>query len=147
VQGFALGGACGLLACSDVVVATPTATFGFTEAKLGLVPAVISPFVLERIGPGAARRLFVTGERFDAETALRIGLVHELADDLDGAVDRVLGEILTAGPEAARIAKRIARERLSPEASIDLIAEVRTSAEGQAGLRAFVEKRRPPWSG
>ncbi len=147
VQGHALGGACGLLACCDVVVASPAATFGFTEVKLGLVPAVISPFVVTRIGPGAARRLFVTGERFDAETALRIGLVHELAEDLDAAVDRVVAELLSAAPGAARVAKRIARAPLQAEESVELIARARTGVEGQEGLRAFVEKRPPGWAG
>src|SRR5439155_21756433 len=83
VQGFALGGGSGLVACADIVVAAPDATFGFTEVRLGIIPAVISPFVLARIGPGAAPRFFLTGERFDANTALRIGLVHEVGDDRD----------------------------------------------------------------
>src|SRR5439155_24154827 len=91
VQGYALGGGSGLVACADVAIAAPDATFGFSEVKLGIVPAVISPFVLPKIG-AHARRYFLTGERFDADTALRIGLVHELADDLNGAVDRVVGE-------------------------------------------------------
>src|SRR6476660_5891980 len=88
VQGYALGGGSGLVCCTDVAVAAPDAVFGFSEVKLGIVPAVISPFVFPRIGTGAARRLFLTGERFDVETALRIGLVHEVDDDLDGAVER-----------------------------------------------------------
>src|ERR687886_3038806 len=92
VQGYALGGGSGLVCCADVVLAAPDATFGFSEVKLGIVPAVISPFVFPRIGTAAARRLFLTGERFGAETALRIGLVHEVAEDLDGAVDRFVGE-------------------------------------------------------
>ena len=87
VQGYALGGGSGLVACCDIAVAAPDAVFGYSEVRLGIIPAVISPFVLPRIGPGAARRYFLTGERFDAETALRIGLVHEVAEDLDGAVD------------------------------------------------------------
>jgi methylglutaconyl-CoA hydratase len=145
VQGHALGGACGVLACCDVVVAAPDAVFGFTEVKLGIVPAVISPFVLKRIGTGAARRLFVTGERFDAATALRVGLVDELADDLDAAVDRVLSELLTAAPEATRIAKRIARRPLDADESIELLAELRASEEGQEGLSAFLERRAPDW--
>src|SRR5213076_1336401 len=102
VQGYALGGGSGLVACADVVAAAPDATFGFTEVRLGIIPAVISPFVFARIGPGAARRFFLTGERFDAATALRIGLVHEVADDLDAALERLLGELLSAGPQAAR---------------------------------------------
>jgi enoyl-CoA hydratase/carnithine racemase len=147
VQGYALGGGSGLSACADVVVAAPDATFGFTEVRLGIIPAVISPFVLAKIGPGHARRLFQTGERFDATTALRIGLVHELADDLDAAVERLAGEILQSGPEATRAAKRLARER--PESGEELAriaAGMRSGAEGQEGLRAFLEKRRAAWT-
>ena len=100
-----------------------------------------SPSALARIGTGAARRFFVTGERFPADVAWRIGLVHEVADDLDEAIGRIVAEILSAGPEAARVAKRLARAPLSPEETCELIAERRTSAEGQEGLRAFLEKR------
>jgi methylglutaconyl-CoA hydratase len=145
VQGHALGGGCGLVACSDVVVAEPSAQFGFSEVKLGIVPAVISPFALAKIGPSAARRYFVTGERFDAEVALRIGLVHEIAADLDGAAERVVAELLTAGPEAARAAKALARAPLPPGETAHLIAERRTSPEGQEGLRAFLEHRGAGW--
>src|SRR2546430_3476883 len=109
VQGYALGGGSGLVACADVVIAAPDATFRFTQVRLGIIPAVISPFVFAKIGTGAARRLFLTGERFGAETALRIGLVQEVAASLDEAVDRFLGEILKSGPEAARAAKQIGR--------------------------------------
>src|SRR5207249_3178362 len=141
VQGFALGGGSGLVACADVVVAAPDATFGFTEVRLGIIPAVISPFVLAKIGAGAARRYFLTGERFGAETALRIGLVHELAEDLDAAVERVVGGMLESGPEATRAAKRLARERPSEGEELARIAAgLRAGAEGQEGLRAFLEK-------
>ena len=143
VQGHALGGGCGLVACSDIVIAEPGAEFAFSEVKLGIVPAVISPFALAKIGSGAARRYFVTGERFSAEVALRIGLVHEVADDLDGAVARVVAELLSAGPEATRTAKRLARRVHSAEETAELIARHRTSDEGQEGLRAFLEKRPP----
>lgn len=145
VHGHALGGACGLVACSDVAVAAEDAVFAFSEVKLGIVPAVISPFALARIGPGAARRLFLTGERFDAATALRIGLVHEVAADLDAAVDRVVGELLSAGPRAARAAKRLVLERPDGPETARRIAELRTSDEGQEGLRAFLERRPPAW--
>jgi methylglutaconyl-CoA hydratase len=111
IQGHALGGGAGLVAAADIAIAAPDATFAFSEVKLGIIPAVISPFALARIGPGAARRYFLTGERFDAAVALRIGLVHEVADDLDAAVERVVGELLSAGPQAARWAKRLVRER------------------------------------
>jgi len=145
VQGHALGGGAGLVAAADIAVASRDAVFAFSEVKLGIVPAVISPFALAKIGPGAARRYFVTGERFDAETALRIGLVHEVTDVLDGAVDHVLAELLSAGPQAARWAKRLVRERPGGPETARWIAERRTSEEGQEGLRAFLEKRKPGW--
>jgi len=146
VHGHALGGGTGLVACSDVAVAAEDAVFGFSETKLGIVPAVISPFALAKIGPSAARRYFVTGERFDAATALRIGLVHEVAADLDGAVERVLGELRTAGPRAARAAKRLVLDApLEGQETARRIAERRTSEEGQEGLRAFLERRKPGW--
>ena len=148
VQGHALGGGAGLVACADVVIAAPDAVFAFSEAKLGIVPAVISPFALAKIGPSWARRLFPTGERFGAELALRIGLVHELAEDLDAAVERVLGELRSAGPRAARAAKRLVLDApLDGLETARRIAERRTSDEGQEGLRAFLERRRPDWSG
>jgi methylglutaconyl-CoA hydratase len=145
VQGHALGGGAGLVACADIAVAAPDAVFAFSEVKLGIIPAVVSPFALAKIGPGAARRWFVTGERFDAETALRIGLVHEVAADLDGAVESVLGELLSAGPKAARAAKKLVLERPDGPDTARRIAEQRTSEEGQEGLRAFLEKRKPSW--
>jgi methylglutaconyl-CoA hydratase len=147
VQGHALGGGCGLVACSDIAIAAENAVFAFSEVKLGIIPAVISPFALAKIGTGAARRYFVTGERFDAETALRIGLVHEVAADLDAAVERVLAEVLSAGPRAARWAKRLVLERPEGPETARWIAERRTSEEGQEGLRAFLEKRPPNWRG
>jgi methylglutaconyl-CoA hydratase len=145
VQGHALGGGAGLVACADIAVAAPDAMFAFSEVKLGIIPAVVSPFALAKIGPGAARRYFVTGERFDAETALRIGLVHEVATDLDAAVDRVLEELLSAGPKAARAAKKLVAERPDGADTARRLAEQRTSEEGQEGLRAFLEKRPPSW--
>jgi methylglutaconyl-CoA hydratase len=147
VQGYALGGGSGLVACADVVVAAPDATFGFSEVRLGIIPAVISPFVFAKIGTGAARHLFLTGERFDAETALRIGLVHEVSDDLDGAVRRHISAILSSGPQATRAAKRLARERPSDGQELARIAAgLRAGTEGQEGLRAFLEKRPPTWA-
>jgi methylglutaconyl-CoA hydratase len=145
VQGYALGGGSGLVCCTDVAVAAPDAVFGFSEVKLGIVPAVISPFVLPRIGTAAARRFFLTGERFDAETALRIGLVHEVASDLDGAIDRIVGELLSAGPAATRAAKQLIRDRPGGEEAARLAATLRTSQEGQEGLRAFLDKRPAAW--
>ena len=146
VHGHALGGGIGLVACADIAIARPGTVFAFSEVKLGIVPAVISPFALRRIGESAARRLFVTGERFDAETALRIGLVHEVADDLDAAVRHVLAELATAGPRAARHAKRLVLDRPDGPETARLIAERRTSEEGQEGLRAFLDRRRPSWA-
>jgi enoyl-CoA hydratase/carnithine racemase len=145
IQGYCLGGGCGLAACADIAIAGEDAIFGFSEVKLGIVPAVISPFVLPRVG-SAARRYFLTGERFDPQTALQIGLVSEVAVDLDGAVERVVGELLTSGPEAARAAKQLVRERPGGEEAAQIAARLRTSEEGQAGLRAFLDKQAPPWS-
>ena len=144
VQGYALGGGSGLVACADVAIAAPDATFGFSEVKLGIVPAVISPFVLPKIG-AHARRYFLTGERFDAETALRIGLVHEIAGDLDNAVAHVVGELLTAGPQAVREAKRLIRDRPEGQATAETAARLRAGEEGQEGLRAFLERRDANW--
>jgi methylglutaconyl-CoA hydratase len=147
VHGFALGGGSGLVACADIVIAASDATFGFTEVRLGIIPAVISPFVFAKIGTGAARRFFLTGERFDVQTALRIGLVQEVADDGDAAVDRFVDEILRSGPEATRAAKRLARERPSDGDELARIAAgLRSGDEGQEGLRAFLDKRKPSWS-
>jgi enoyl-CoA hydratase/carnithine racemase len=147
VQGYALGGGSGLVACADVVVAAPDAIFGFSEVRLGIIPAVISPFVFARIGGGAARSLFVTGERFDAETAMRTGLVDEVADDLDAAVERKLEAILKSGPQATRAAKRLTREQPSdPRDLARIAASLRAGDEGQEGLRAFLEKRAASWA-
>jgi methylglutaconyl-CoA hydratase len=147
VQGHALGGGCGLVACADIAIASPDAQFAFSEVKLGIVPAVISPFALAKIGSGHARRWFVTGERFDADVALRIGLISEIADDLDAAVDHAVAELLSAGPAAARAAKQLARAPHTAQQTAERIAAHRTSDEGQEGLRAFLEKRAPTWRG
>jgi methylglutaconyl-CoA hydratase len=156
VQGASLGGGMGLCAVADIVVATADTTFGFTETKLGIIPAVISPFVLARIGESHARALFATGQRFDADRALRIGLVHEVVVDegaLDVRVEELLGELRSAGPTAARAAKALVRElrALTPEEkrehTIRHIAQQRTSPEGQEGLGAFLDKRPPQWTG
>jgi methylglutaconyl-CoA hydratase len=144
VQGYALGGGSGLVACADVAIAAPDATFGFSEVRLGIIPAVISPFVLPKIG-AHARRYFLTGERFTAETALRIGLVHEIAPDLDAAVERVVADVLASGPAAVRAAKTLIRERPDGEETARVAARLRSSEEGQEGLRAFLEKRTPRW--
>jgi methylglutaconyl-CoA hydratase len=154
VQGAALGGGMGLCAVSDVVVATADATFGFTETRLGIIPAVISTFVVPKIGESHARALFPSGQRFDAERALRIGLVHEVVSDEAGLDDRIaalVAQLRAAGPTAIRAAKSLVREirTLGPDGAARQtprhIARQRTSAEGQEGLAAFVEKRPPRW--
>ena len=145
VHGYSLGGGSGLVACADVAVAHPESVFGFTEVRLGIIPAVISPFVLPKIG-SAARRYFLTGERFGADDALRIGLVHEVSEEADQAVSGIVEALLAGGPEAVREAKRLVRERPEGIETAHVAAERRTSDEGQVGLRAFLEKRRPTWS-
>jgi len=153
-HGAALGGGMGLLACCDVAVAAEGTLFGFTEAKLGIVPAVISAFVVPKIGSSWARALFLTAERFGTEVAMRTGLVHWVvpADRLDVCVEEKASELLSSGPGAARATKRLVRDVLASdrEGLRDLtarrIAELRTSAEGQEGLRAFLEKRKPSWT-
>jgi methylglutaconyl-CoA hydratase len=145
VHGYALGGGSGLVACADVAVAAPDAVFGFSEVRLGIIPAVISPFVLPKIGPSAARRYFLTGERFDPETALRIGLVHEVAANTEQAVEEIAAAVLSGGPGAIRAAKLLIRQRPAGIETARIAAERRTSDEGQAGLRAFLDRREPGW--
>jgi methylglutaconyl-CoA hydratase len=145
VHGFALGGGSGLVACADVAVARPDAVFGFSEVRLGIIPAVISPFVLAKIG-AAARRYFLTGERFDAEAALRIGLVHEVTEDAGERVETILEALLAGGPVAVREAKKLIREQPAGVETARIAAARRASAEGQEGLRAFLDKRPPTWS-
>ena len=154
VQGAALGGGMGLCAVSDIVVAEAGAKFGFTEARLGILPAVIAPFVIAKIGESHARSLFPTARRFDAIRAQRIGLVHEVVEGdeaLDRAVDSVVADVLAAGPTAARKAKAIVREvrglghGSAKWHTARVIARQRVSAEAQEGFRAFSEKRRPAW--
>src|SRR5918911_4438121 len=145
IQGYALGGGSGLACCTDIAIAAPDATFGFSEVKLGIIPAVISPFVFPRIGTAAARRFFLTGERFGADAALRIGLVHEVAGDVDDELERIVGELLSSGPLATRAAKQLIRQRPGGEEAAHLAAKLRTSREGQEGLRAFLDKRLASW--
>jgi methylglutaconyl-CoA hydratase len=145
VHGYALGGGSGLVAAADIAVAWPDAVFGFTEVRLGIIPAVISPFVLPKIGEHA-RRYFVTGERFDARVALRIGLVSEVAVDAGTRSEGIVEDILLGGPIAVREAKRLVRERPQEIDTAHIAAARRTSDEGQNGLRAFLERRPPGWS-
>jgi len=153
IHGAALGGGAGLVAVCDVAIASNDAQFGFTEVKLGILPAVISPFVIRKIGVSHARALFLTGERFSAERAENIGLVHEVVrfEDLDTAVDRVVDEIKSGGRNAIAVAKKtIAEVTARPEDAREItsqaIAQQRTSPEGQEGLRAFLERRKPNWT-
>jgi methylglutaconyl-CoA hydratase len=153
IHGNALGGGSGLAAASDVAIAAESAMFGFTEVRLGLVPATIAPHVVEKIGPGRALPLFVTGERFPAARAFEIGLVHRVVPDdrLDTAVDEAVGALLESGPRAQAAAKTLVRAVAGtegPEAdayTADLIARIRTSDEGREGIGAFLEKRKPAW--
>ena len=154
VHGAALAGGVGLVAASDIGVAIESAQFGFTEVKLGILPAVISPFVIARIGSGRAREFFITGERFLAPVALNIGLIqhvvsHELA--LDALIDSKISQIMTSAPGAIAAAKELVfgAAARTLETSIDFTAEAianaRISEEGQAGLQAFLERQKPPW--
>lgn len=153
VHGAALGGGLGLVAASDIAVAAEDTVFGFTEARLGILPAVISPFVVPRIGPAAARELFLTGARFDANRARRLALVTRTTAEahLDCEIEGLVDELLAGGPAAQAAIKRLlsrfdAAADLT-ELTATLIAEARASAEGQEGLAAFLERRRPAWAG
>ena len=151
VNGPALGGGAGLVAVCDVALAVEPAVFGFTEVRLGLAPAVISPFVVQKIGQGAARRLFLTGGRIPAPEALRIGLVHRVVSEgeLDAAVAETTNSVLQSGPNAIAATKRLLQAiapmnpAASAEVTVDCIADLRSSSEGQEGVRAFLEKRKP----
>jgi methylglutaconyl-CoA hydratase len=154
VHGAAFGGGVGLVACCDIAIGTPAARFGLTESRLGLLPAVISPYVIAAIGPREARRRFATAEIFDATQALRMGLLHEVVDEseLDAAVRRQIDLLGKAGPIAAASAKSLVRriakggEPADIDATnADLIARLRVSPEGQEGLSAFLDKRKPAW--
>ncbi len=153
IHGHALGGGTGLAAASDIAICTQDTVFGLTEVKLGIVPAVISPFVMQKIGVGRARTLFLTGERFDGTEAERVGLVHRAvpAADLDVAVQGVVDQLLSSGPAAVASAKELIRAigALSLEDAIPAtsrwIAELRATSEAREGMSAFLEKRRPRW--
>lgn len=153
INGAAIGGGAGLVSCCDIVVAAERATFAFSEARLGIVPAVISPFVLSRIGPSHARELFLTGERFDAQHALSIGLVHHVVTeaDLDQAVAGRVAQLLQAAPGAQAVIKELLhtvayRQKESVrDYTAELIARRRASDEGREGMSAFLEKRKPWW--
>jgi methylglutaconyl-CoA hydratase len=156
VNGAALGGGTGLVACCDIVVAGEDALFGTTEVRLGIMPAVIGPYVIAAIGARQARRLMLTGERITAQDAARIGLVHEVvaADQLDAAVERIVGDLLKGGPRASAAAKRLVHDLAGRPIDQELIDEtarriaaLRATPEAREGLSAFLEKRRPGWIG
>jgi methylglutaconyl-CoA hydratase len=155
VQGAAFGGGVGLVACCDIAIASDAAAFSLSEVRLGLIPAVISPDVVAAIGERAARRYFLTAERFDAAEALRIGLVHQVvpADQLDAAVDAILARLSEGGPAAQRAAKDLifAVAHRPVDAGLihdtaERIATIRASSEGREGLAGFLEKRKPAWT-
>ena len=155
VQGSALGGGCGLIAATDIAFGIQNAKFGFTEVKLGLVPAVISPFVRDKIGLNQCRRFFLTGERFDASTALEIGLLNKIVDSenqLDQIVDATCNEILNSSPDALKRCKNLIHgiSNQSTQASREFvcknIAEARVSEQGQEGLQGFINKKPMDWS-
>jgi methylglutaconyl-CoA hydratase len=156
VQGAAFGGGVGLVACCDIACASSAAVFCLSEVRLGLIPAVISPYVIAAMGQRQARRYFLTAERFDAQEALRIGLVHAVAqpDELDARVAQLIDELLKGGPHAlaeakdliASVADRPVDQALAEDTAAR-IARVRVSSEGQEGTNAFLEKRAPKWIG
>jgi methylglutaconyl-CoA hydratase len=153
INGAALGGGVGLVACCDLAVAVEEARFGFTEVKLGLLPAVIAQYVVPKIGVSHSRALFVSGERFTSERAFEIGLIHAITsvEELDATVQSLAQRVLSGGPQAMGAAKRLVAAMwdldrdAAKQYAIEAIAQARTSAEGQEGLAAFLTKRRPQW--
>jgi methylglutaconyl-CoA hydratase len=153
VNGTAIGGGVGLVSVCDIIIAAESAKFAFSEVKLGIAPAVISPFVIRKTGEANARMLFLTGERFSAARAREIGLVHSVVprEQLDEAVEKVVSELLTSGPQAIRTCKILALTVGNMDAetarhmTAQTIAQLRVGSEGQEGLRAFLEKRKPEW--
>lgn len=154
IQGAAIGGGTGLVSVCDIAIATTSSKFALTEVKLGIIPSVISPYVTAKIGESNARALFMTGERFGADRALQIGLVHAIAADeteLDRLVDQAVANLLTSGPEAVRACKRLIRyvvnhsiEDVVPY-TIETIAGLRVTSEAQSGMQAFLKKEKAPW--
>lgn len=154
VHGTALGGGAGLVAAADIAITIKDVQFGFTEVRLGIIPAVISPFVIARIGAGRTREFFTTGERFNADVAQQIGLVHDVVADestLDAAIETKTTAILKAAPNAIAAAKTLIQEvgnrslDSSMQYASDAIAKARTSKEGQEGMKAFLQRKKPPW--
>jgi methylglutaconyl-CoA hydratase len=154
VQGAALGGGVGLVAACDIAVGTAQALFGLTEVRIGLIPATIGPYVVQAIGERAARRYFLTGERFDAATARDLGLLHEVAEDLEAAVARYVEALLLGGPEALgatkKLIRRVGRGPINVamiEDTAARIARARAGGEAREGIAAFFDKRKPNWQG
>lgn len=150
INGAALGGGVGLVSVCDYVVVVPEAKMGFTETRLGLIPAVISPYCIAKIGESNARAWMLSGERFDALTAQKMGLVHEVSSNLDASIDEVKKRFLAAGPEATKEAKKLIRGvmknlKASEDFACQMITERRVSSEGQEGMRALLEKDKPAW--
>ncbi len=153
IHGAAIGGGTGLVSVCDVVVASDRAKFGFSEVNLGIAPAVISPYVIAKIGQSLARELFITGGRFDSRRAQFIGLVHHIVPEIeiDEKIDKILSEIASSGPLAATACKKLVSSIITlPESktipfTADFIAKLRTSEEGQEGINAFLKKRKPVW--
>jgi methylglutaconyl-CoA hydratase len=155
INGAAIGGGVGLVAVCDIAIATAGSKFGLSEVKLGILPAVISPYVIGKIGASHARALFLTGERFGVDRAMQIGLVHRAAsgeEELDGLVREAVAQLRSSGPEAVRACKKLIAHVASHPLSdsipytIEAIAERRTSSEGQGGMRAFLAKEKAPWA-
>lgn len=156
VNGAAMGGALGLIAACDVAIAVKWAEFRFSEVRLGLIPAVVSPYVIRAVGPSWARMLFVTGQTFDAQTALRMGLIHGIVEDEGGLAaqaERLVDLAFHAAPGAVREAKKLVDDVMWREINsglrhltADRIADRRSSEEGKEGLKAFLEKRKPKWA-
>jgi methylglutaconyl-CoA hydratase len=152
INGAALGGGCGLIAVCDFVIATSEAKFGFTEVRLGLIPAVISPFVISKIGESNARAFFLSGQRFDSIVAERIGLIHLISKDLDEDCQKINLEFLKAGPKAAKAAKKLINnvlktsdKNIQRSLTTKAISKIRVSDEGQEGMNALLEKRKVTW--
>jgi methylglutaconyl-CoA hydratase len=151
INGHALGGGVGLVSVCDYVVSVPKALMGFTEVRLGLIPAVISPYCISKVGESNARAWMLSGERFDAQEAKQMGLVHEVSDDLDASIEEVKKRFLAAGPIAAKEAKKLIRGvmknlKASEDFTCNMITERRVSVEGQEGMRALLEKNKPSWT-
>jgi methylglutaconyl-CoA hydratase len=155
INGAAIGGGTGFVAVCDIAIAAESAKFSFSEVKIGVVPACIGPYVIKKMGEGKARELFITGERMKAQRAFEVGLVNKVVPDseLDGAVDELIQSILTSGPEAVAMAKKLVSEvpTMTPSQfkpfTAEMIAKLRISNEGQEGMDAFLNKRKPKWVG